>query len=79
MHGDDRIQRIVLFGKHGARFQLFGVRADSIDLAAKILLHRGFPLPHQLKIRIDISGTATQLGIVAKLFLKPFAFPHQWL
>ena len=79
VHGDDGVERVVLFGEHGARLELFGVGVERFDLAAQIVLDRALAFAHEFEVRINIAHAAAQLGVVPELLFESLTFAHQRL
>ncbi len=78
MHGDDGVERIGLAGEHGARFELFGERGQSLDVALEIG-ENVFAFAGQLEVGFDVAGAAHQLFVVGDKRFKALAVAHQWL
>ncbi len=78
MHGDDGVQRIGLAVEHGARFQLFGKRGQSFDIALQVGQHV-FALAGQLEVSLDVARASHQFVIVGNQFFQALAVAHKRL
>ncbi len=76
--GDNGVQRIGLAVEHGAGFQLFVERGQSLDIALQIGEHV-FALARQLEISFDVAGAADERLIVGDKVLQALALAHQRL